>query len=517
MSAISTLSSEHQGAADTAEARPSYISGDYSLAAHPGAIVACKQPQLLAVRFAPLMEIVATLEGPVPVAPGDAIITGPSGEQWPVARARFAAKYTPLPPLASFADGTYQSQPQRVLALQIGSAFSVLLSDGLTTLQGQPGDWLLDYGDRSLGVVSQTLFGQLYAPQTAPPRRVRPIALHVLVKRVLLAGSGVPKGSMGPSTPAPECLHWLIAACAPSHRSFNASAIRAGDRYRSAYWMIYLLSAFAALLATLPAALGWDLSSHSLHSYAGWWGMGEVLVIACVALVYWRGHRRDWQGQWLEARTHAELSWYLPLVAPLVDFGRAHPSDSWYARVFNPGQHVREASEIGALCAQLELPARTAQQTLWQDAAAVRSYGLWAIAQLRGQCQYHTRVVKEQHALQHRVHLISTALFTLTAAGAALHLLWHSMWMTMATVFFPALGAALHGALAQSEAYRLEQSSKRLALHLEQVIAVVEQTLASAAPKADSVAEAVQGAVAVILDEHQDWHGAVRPHHIPLA
>lgn len=509
------MSASPNAAASAAQAR--YVSGDYNLAAHTRAIVACKRPQLLAVRFARLSEIVATLEGPVPVAPGDAVVTGPAGEQWPVARARFAAKYAPAAPLACFDDGAYHSLAQRVLALQVDAAFSVLLADGVGNLQGQPGDWLIDYGDRSLGVVSQALFSQLYEPLTAPARRARPTALHVVIKRLLLAGSGIPTGSVGPSTPAPSSLAWLIAACAPSHRRFNARAIRAGDRYRSAYWMIYLLSAVAALLATLPAALGWDLSSHSLHSYAGWWGMGEVLVIACVGLVYWRDHHRDWQGQWLEARTHAELSWYLPLVAPLVDFGRAHPSDSWYARVFDPGQHVREANDIGALCSQLEQAARTAQLALWPEPAAVRAYGLWAISLLRGQCQYHRRVTAEQHALQHRVHMISTALFMMTAAGAALHLLWHSMWMTMVTVFFPSLGAALHGALAQSEAYRLEQASKRLAAHLEQAIADVEQTLASASPNADSVAEAIQGAVAVILEEHQDWHGAVRPHHIPLA
>ncbi|MES2018530.1 MAG: PGDYG domain-containing protein [Pseudomonadota bacterium] len=493
-----------------------FHSGSDTLAAHAHAIVACKRPQLLAVRFSRFGETVATLEGPVPAAPGDAILTGPSGEQWPVARARFTAKYTPLPPLACFDDGSYHTLTQRVLALRLGTAFSVLLDDGATTLQGQAGDWLIDYGDRSLGVVSYSLFDQLYEPLTAPPRRARPMALHGLIKRLLLAGSGVHKGTMGPSTPAPASLAWLIAACAPSHRSFNASAIRAGDRYRSAYWMIYLLSAFAALLATLPAALGWDLNTHSLHSYAGWWSMAEVLVIASVGLVYWRGHQQDWQGQWLVARTHAELSWYLPLVAPLVDFARAHPSQSWYARVFNPGQHVREANDIGALCAQLEQPARNAQLMLWSEPAAVRAYGLWAISLLRGQCQYHQRAAAEQHALQHRVHMISTALFFLTAAGAAMHLFWHSLWLSMVTVFFPALGAALHGALAQSEAYRLEQSSKRLAAHLAHVITQVEHTLAAESPMADSVAEAVQGAVAVILDEHQDWHGAVRPHHIPL-
>jgi hypothetical protein len=185
--------------------------------------------------------------------------------------------------------------------------------------------------------------------------------------------------------------------------------------------------------------------------------------------------------------------------------------------VFNPGQHVREASEIDALCLRLAEPARAMQAVLWQDAAAVREYGQWAIGILRGQRIYHQRVRDEQHTLQHRVHRITGCLFALTAAGAALHLFLHTMWLSLVTIFFPALGAALHGALAQSEAFRLEQTSTRLAARLTAAVAEVEAALAYEVAQAAVVAQAVRNAVAAILDEHQDWHGTVRPHHIPLA
>lgn len=501
-----------------AGAQDCFRSGVDTLAADPRARAARKLPQAFQVRFAPAGESIATLEGPVAVAPGDAIVTGPAGELWPVSRARFAAKYAPQAPGQPYADGTYLSLVLRVLALRVAVPFTVVLADGASRLQGQAGDYLIDYGDDSLGVVAQDLFARLYETLAVPaPAPVGVPALHALIRRLLLTGRRVPNVGVATPPAAPGALRWLIAACRPSHGVFNARAIRFGDRYRSAYWAIYLLSAVAALLATLPAALGWDQSTHGLHSYAGVWGAGEVLVIAVVGLLYWRGHRQDWQGLWLRARTHAELSWYLPLVAPLVDFSRPHPDHSWYARVFNPGQHLREANEIDALCAQLEQPARTAQQALWSDPEAVRAYGAWSVAILRAQYLYHQRVAAEQHALQHRVHHISTTLFLLTACGAALHLVWHSLWLTMVTVFFPALGAALHGALAQSEAFRLEQASRRLAQHLAQVIADIERALAADTLHAVKVAEAVQAAVAVILDEHQDWHGAVRPHHIPLA
>jgi hypothetical protein len=39
----------------------------------------------------------------------------------------------------------------------------------------------------------------------------------------------------------------------------------------------------------------------------------------------------------------------------------------------------------------------------------------------------------------------------------------------------------------------------------------------SAADVPDSLQASVEAAIAVILDEHQDWNLLVRPHHLPLA
>jgi len=41
-------------------------------------------------------------------------------------------------------------------------AFEALLADGVSRLKGQPGDWLVDYGDGSLGIVSQAIFATTY-------------------------------------------------------------------------------------------------------------------------------------------------------------------------------------------------------------------------------------------------------------------------------------------------------------------------------------------------------------------
>jgi hypothetical protein len=40
--------------------------------------------------------------------------------------------------------------------------FQVVLADGISKLKGRAGDWLVDYGDGSLGIVSPEIFTTTY-------------------------------------------------------------------------------------------------------------------------------------------------------------------------------------------------------------------------------------------------------------------------------------------------------------------------------------------------------------------
>lgn len=344
------------------------------------------------------------------------------------------------------------------------------------------------------------------------------MALHHTIQNILLTGM-TRAPAPAPTQPRPPAvLLPLIEAIAPGHQAFNARAIEYGNRYRSAFWAIYLLSAVAVLCAVLPLALGWDDHGSDMGHFSVVWVIAELLVIVLVGLIYWRGHQQDWQGQWLAARTRAELAWYLPLIAPLVDFSTAAASPNWYARLLDPGQQIESGDDIDVLCATHEARAAELLRDAWLNPQFVVGYARWATDLLEGQRQYHVRIAERQHALQHRVHAINTWLFGLTALGAACHLLVHSKLLTLVTTFFPALGASLHGALAQSEAYRLEATSQRLAIELGQAMARIQQALPATDPLADSDAlrHAVQSAVGLILDEHKDWHMLVQPHHLPL-
>jgi hypothetical protein len=348
---------------------------------------------------------------------------------------------------------------------------------------------------------------------------IEKMALHQFIQRLLLIGAHIKVLPPPPTPQAPPALLPLIESIAPAHARFDALAIVYGHRYRSGFWAIYLLSAIAVLFAVIPLALGWDSANHQLHPYVGLWALCEVLIIGTVSAIYGRGHRRNWQSQWLRARTTAELSWYLPMLAPLLDFNSPAAEANWYLRVFDPGQHVRGADDVAKLCADNEPLARQQLVSAWSDPVFVASYARWTTDILEGQRHYHYRIASKQHALRHRVHQVNSTLFGLTAMCALMHLIVHTLWLSLVTTFFPALGASLHGALAQSEAYRLETTSERLVAELQAAIARIRAALDESTAAADMsvLKAAIEAAIALILEEHQDWHLLVRPHNLPLA
>ncbi|GAC1299648.1 MAG: PGDYG domain-containing protein [Steroidobacteraceae bacterium] len=132
------------------------------IGAAPHRVFARKLEREIDVRFTPIACTVQTSEGLVHAAPGDAIITGTAGEHWRVSRARFADKYRPVPPTVAGESGRYVSLPNRIMAVPMTEPFEVVLADGISRLTGRAGEWLIDYGDGSLGIVSEDIFANTY-------------------------------------------------------------------------------------------------------------------------------------------------------------------------------------------------------------------------------------------------------------------------------------------------------------------------------------------------------------------
>jgi PGDYG protein len=151
----------------TPEPRPTFRCSGQSgfssqVANDPRHSKARKLERQVEVRFTDTDCIVRTPEGMVHARAGDAILTGNGGHHWRVSQAKFASKYRPVLPTLMGQSGRYMSLPNQILALQMREAFDVFLADGVSGLSGHPGDWLVDYGDGSLGIVAEDIFATTY-------------------------------------------------------------------------------------------------------------------------------------------------------------------------------------------------------------------------------------------------------------------------------------------------------------------------------------------------------------------
>ncbi|MEA3179930.1 MAG: hypothetical protein QOI59_3453, partial [Gammaproteobacteria bacterium] len=95
-------------------------------------------------------------------APGDALITGSTGDRWCVSRDRFDAKYDPVPPTVRGEAGGYRNRPVSVLAKRMNQTFTVARMASGDSLRGDAGDWLIQYAPGDHGIVERTRFERVY-------------------------------------------------------------------------------------------------------------------------------------------------------------------------------------------------------------------------------------------------------------------------------------------------------------------------------------------------------------------
>jgi hypothetical protein len=133
------------------------------LASLPGAIRAAAKPVERRVTFADAPGMQVTAEGPVRYDAGDALVAAGEGPAWPVRRHLFDQRYEPVGGQRRGEPGAYRKVAHWVTALQIDDVGRVDLTDGRGVLMGQRGDWLVDYGENDISVVSAESFAQSYS------------------------------------------------------------------------------------------------------------------------------------------------------------------------------------------------------------------------------------------------------------------------------------------------------------------------------------------------------------------
>ena len=131
------------------------------LAADPAARPAVKD-ETVSVEFAVRADALVSAVGVNRYLPGDALITGSTGDRWCVSRDRFDVKYHPLPGTVHGQAGLYRNSPTTVLAKRMEMPFSVARATGGDVLRGDVGDWLVQYAPGDHGIVERTRFERVY-------------------------------------------------------------------------------------------------------------------------------------------------------------------------------------------------------------------------------------------------------------------------------------------------------------------------------------------------------------------
>ena len=126
------------------------------LSEDPEGFETAKLPIPLEFRYAEADETIETKEGAVNAKAGDAIMTGTEGEVWPLPAEKFAETYDDL------GDGTAAKKNIPVFAKEMSEPFQVKVSWSDDLLQGEAGDYLVQYGVGDYGVVGREIFGKTY-------------------------------------------------------------------------------------------------------------------------------------------------------------------------------------------------------------------------------------------------------------------------------------------------------------------------------------------------------------------
>lgn len=296
----------------------------------------------------------------------------------------------------------------------------------------------------------------------------------------------------------------LEHALLPRFVQADAIAAQTAQIFRSGYVANFTLSALAVILTLLSLAL--PISAKPVLVLL------ELMTIATVLGLTRTGNRRGWHRHWLDNRNLAEGLRCLAMAAQIgFATGGSEAMPGWVQYLLR-----QTARTVG-------LPDAVANSAYLAD---VRS-GLMRL--IDAQIAYLGREARRMHHLEHRLHVLGTALFGATAlacifamaveAGlalahrelseAAMHVFL--VGMTMVTAGLPALGASIYGIRMQGEFASLSERAHDT-LHRLQVL---RHTLDEDELAFDTLQRRITHLTALLTSDVSDWH---RTYHArPLA
>jgi hypothetical protein len=297
----------------------------------------------------------------------------------------------------------------------------------------------------------------------------------------------------------------LETCLAPAYARADASATRLAQLFRSAYVGNFALAALAVVVSLLGLALPSAAKPYLVSA--------EFIMLSRILVVTRLGNRRDWHRRWLDSRRFAERLRILAVSSQLGDLG------------------LRDTVGGGNIAA--DPASRTISRMLGLPSALVDDLYLERVrddlvGMITGQIAYLQSDGSRMHRLEHRLHLLGTLLFGLSAILCATLLLVQAIdalaphggfhlshgiviAITIASAALPAIGAAIYGIRMQGDFAGVAERSRSLSQQLLELRTfILEET-----PSFDMLWKQSRVAARLLTEDVSRWHHALRAR--PLA
>jgi len=318
------------------------------------------------------------------------------------------------------------------------------------------------------------------------------------------------------SVPAAGLRERIGAVLAPRHAWADMLAVHYSQLYRSASVFCYVLSAAAVFIALGTLFIHEDPQTPALEvlSTKAVFVTYELIAIATIILIVWRGLNRRWHERWLAYRALAEMLRHGRFLAYVGEFGRTQtnaPGDRdipwmlWYVRA--------TMREIGLPAALLGGPYRQALL-----AATFNE----EIDGPHGQLAYNRHNIERAHEVDHFLHRLGIGCFVLTSMILTIFLALFGLDRIVATTSIkgllfaakpfltflgaglPALGAAVAGIRVHGG---FEESANRSARTLDQLAGLSDDYARTAKGDAslDDTAELLIATARILSEDIAAW------------
>ena len=286
-----------------------------------------------------------------------------------------------------------------------------------------------------------------------------------------------------------------------------------GNQYRGSFIFIYLMGALAVLIALIPVGFSFEYHfGHDAHLYEFLFTGIELFVILTILIVNRIGttpherhignsffgykFNRRWHQRWIEYRILAERFRYMEILYPIG---------------INPLiEGVAQKNDLNIWINAYYAMRLT--QTATSSVEDKSAYKARLLAVMEGQSNYHLKNSHHAEHIHHRIHMLAIWLFYATLIACAAHFAWHDPILTLASGFFPAFSAAMHGILANGEFSKSVDVSERMHQQIEKMLKRLQATSAE-----QEIRDIAIDFHKIVIGEALSWRAMFKDKNVPLA